>query len=856
MARREAVVQHQTQPAEVTARDRILQPGGSFSLGGRSGFASLLPAFPSVRFFKGRKPRRAGFSVTKVLENAAGCLNSGRPGEPVVGAWQRSGAGTSCLRATQDADGWSADDAMPAAPGTASARLLVTIAETEALKGICALLADRYLEQGQGAASRLQQWLAGAIPYAYPEILAQHLAERHLDLLFDAFWQVLPFGTGGRRGKVGYGANRLNPTTVAMTVQGHCHYLRAAFPASPKLAVVVANDVRVFRDIAGVYGFLGGEHPLLGVSSRSLAKLACAIYAGNGILAYLAEPDSDAAVLATPALSFLINRLGAVGGINLSASHNPPDDNGVKVYDEHGSQPVAPDDQHLVEAMNKATQISSVPFNEALAEGLIRAVPPELHEEYVQTYVRLYGGVYTPRAEAPIVYTPLCGCGLSTVGAVLKRLGFPFVVPPRQEADGAFEVIPFKAPNPEVAEATEPAKAFADEQGLSLVLASDPDADRVGLEAKLADGSWYHFDGNQIAAILCYFLMLDPQGPRRKGLVIETLVTTKLLGKIVEQSPGSLLIDDLLVGFKYVADVLKSLEQTGRYGHVACSPEQLVLAAEESHGVMLVPSIRDKDATPACMYLAALYQRLRQEGRTLLDYYVQILEECGAYETVNRSITMSGAEGMLRKDRILASLRQAPPETLAGQKVQRVVDHWDQEAFGPFVSETDQLPRNVVQYFAGDFIITVRPSGTEPKLKFYCQLLPSGEPPRAHGLACLQEARQRAEAIARSIYNELLSRVGLSLGEAALWLPDLVDLDRKRDFEQKTARELRDALAGGRFDRLEDLLGWLRGEVASMTPGADPLPALKAPLACLCERWRQELPSAPLLAELANWASQ
>jgi len=740
-------------------------------------------------------------------------------------------------------------------PRTTLARLAVTIAETETVTEICALLAERYREQGRDAASRLEQWLSGAIPYAYPEILARHLAEPHLDLLFDAFWQVLPFGTGGRRGKVGYGANRLNPTTVAMTVQGHCHYLRAAFSASPKRAVVVANDVRVFRDIAGVYRFLGGEHPLLGASSRSLAKLACAIYAGNGILAYLAEPESDTAVLATPELSFLINRLRAVGGIILSASHNPPDDNGIKVYDEHGSQPVAPNDQRLVDTMNKATEISSLPFNEALAQGLIRAVPPELHEEYIQTYVQLYGRVYTPRAEAPIVYTPLCGCGLSTAGAVLERLGFPFVVPPRQEADGTFAVIPFKAPNPEVAEATEPAKAFADEQGLGLVLSSDPDADRVGLEAKLADGSWYHFDGNQIASILCYFLMLDPQGPRRKGLVIETLVTTKLLGKIVGKSPGSLLIDDLLVGFKYVADALKSLDQTGRYGHVACSPGQLVLAAEESHGVMLVPSIRDKDATPACMYLAALYQRLRQEGRTLLDYYVQIVDECGAYETVNRSITMSGAEGMLRKDRLLASLRQAPPQTLAGQRVQRVADHWDQAVFGPFVSQSDQLPRNVVQYFADDFIITVRPSGTEPKLKCYCQLLPGAEPPRGRGLARLQEARRRAEAIARSVYNELLSRVGLSLGEAALRLPDLVDLDRKRDFEQKTVRELREALASGRFGQLEDLLTWLRGEVASMTPGADPLPALKAPLICLCERWREELASAPLLAELADWAS-
>src|SRR5262249_44531800 len=156
-------------------------------------------------------------------------------------------------------------------------------------------------------------------------------------------------------------------------------------------------------------------------------------------------------------------------------------------------------------------------------------------------------------------------------------------VPPQQEADGTFAVIPFKAPNPEVDAATIPARQFADERGCGVVLSSDPDADRVGVEAKLADGSWYHFDGNQISAILCYLLMLDPAGPQRKGLVITTTVTTKLLRKIAEESRGSMVVDDLLVGFKYIANVLKSLETTGQYQGIRCAPSDLVLAAEESH---------------------------------------------------------------------------------------------------------------------------------------------------------------------------------------------------------------------------------------------------------------------------------
>ena len=484
------------------------------------------------------------------------------------------------------------------------------------------LLAERYGDLGRGAADRLRQWLSGKLPYAYPEILAQHLDEKHLGLVFDAFWQVLPFGTGGRRGRVGYGPNRINPTTVAMTVQGHCQYLRAAFPGQENLAVVVANDVRVFHDISGVYNFLGKEHPLLGVSSRSLGRLACEIYAGNGITAYFAEPENAQAMLTTPELSFTINKLGAVGGINLSASHNPPDDNGLKVYDQYGSQPVAPNDQRLVEIMEHATEIGILPFEQALAQGMIRTLPPALHQEYIETYVRLYDNIFTPQADIPVVYTPLCGCGMTTVGDVFARMNFPILTPPEEAANGTFAVIPFKAPNPEVPQATEPAKIFAEAHGAGIVLSSDPDADRVGLEARLPDGSWYHFDGNQIATILCYFLMLDPQGPQRRGLVIETLVTTRILGKIVEKAEGSWLIDDLLVGFKYVADVLKDLakpsaERQPRYADLPCTPDQLVLATEESHGVVMVPTIRDKDATPACLYLAALYQRLHGEGENL-----------------------------------------------------------------------------------------------------------------------------------------------------------------------------------------------------------------------------------------------
>jgi phosphoglucomutase len=730
----------------------------------------------------------------------------------------------------------------------------------KSLAGISNLLTESYGAQGIAAAERLQKWLIGDVPMGFPDVLVRHLDEQHVPLIFDAFRQVLPFGTGGRRGRVGYGPNRFNQTTVAMTVQGHCNYLAAAFPGT-ELSVVVANDVRVFSDFAGVYRFLGTEHPLLGTSSRSIAKLACEIYAGNGVVPYLAEPEADQSLLSTPELSFIIRKLQAVGGVNISASHNPPDDNGIKVYDDYGGQPVPPDDQRLADAMEQVADVRRIPFAEALGRKLIRAIPNGLQDQYVEEYARLYGGVFTPSPEIPVVYTPLCGCGLRSAGAVMRKVGFRIFSPPDQGPDGTFAAIPFRAPNPEVSEATVPATRFAESVGSGIVLSSDPDADRVGLEARVADGSWYHFDGNKIATLLAYYLMLDPDGPQRRGLVMETLVTTKILGQIAAAAGDSWIIDNLLVGFKYMANVLKVLEQRGQWENVSARPESLVQATEEAHGVMLTSSIRDKDSAPACMFLAALYQKLQLEGRNLLDYYVEILHKLGGYADTGRSIVMTGADGAIQRDHIVASLRASPPETLGGHAVLKVVDYWNEVSFGKLQSSTDQLSRNVLQFFLDGFIVTVRPSGTEPKLKFYCQLVPSEDPqgrsagPALPGMQLLHDLTEQVETMARAVYRELLGRLDLHLGEAGLLLPDIIDIGRKQDFERKTVPQLHDALAQGRFKTLDELRQWLRTEVAAMTPGADPLPALKASVAYLCRQWSQDLRDAPLLASLAEWAA-
>ncbi len=728
-----------------------------------------------------------------------------------------------------------------------------------AFRRISDQLAHQYGPRGFAAAERLQAWLDGAVPMGFPDVLARHLAEQHVPLLFDAFWQVLPFGTGGRRGRVGYGSNRFNHATAAMTVQGHCKYLAAAFPGV-ELSVIVANDVRVFNDFAGVYRFLGKDHPLLGTSSRSIAKLACEIYAANGVTAYLGEPEADQSLLSTPELSFAIRRLHAAGGVNISASHNPPDDNGLKLYDEFGGQPVPPDDQHLADAMDLITEVQRIPFPDALRQRMVRPIPEELHQEYVEEHVRLYGETFEPRSDIPIVYTPLCGCGLRSAGAVMRKLGFPIVSPPDQGPDGTFAPIPFKAPNPEVPQATIPATRFAETVGSGIVLSSDPDADRVGLEARLPDGSWYHFDGNKIAALICYYLMIDPEGPQRQGLVMETLVTTKILGKIAATAGGSWIVDDLLVGFKYMANVLKVLEQCGRWGNACTGPESLVLGTEEAHGLMLTPAIRDKDSAPACMFLAALYQRLQLQGKNLLDYYTEILERIGGYADTGRSLVMTGPDGSIQRDRIVASLRASLPEALGGRNVRKVVDYWDETIFGKLQSSTDQLSRNVLQFFLDSFVVTVRPSGTEPKLKFYCQLVPVNEPLNhtsrrpLKGMELMRDLTNQVETMARAVYQELLARLNIKLGDPGLLLPDIIDIGRKQNFERRTVPQLRDAITHARFKSLDELLDWLKGEAAAMTPGADPLPALRASVAWLCYQWKSELGGVHLLTEWAAWA--
>lgn len=569
------------------------------------------------------------------------------------------------------------------------------------------------------ALAHLKMWCT-ADRYADYRPLIETLVDRgEFDELADAFRQILPFGTGGRRGRVGVGPNRMNPHTVGTSVQGHASWLLAQGGDAP-LSVVVAYDVRRFVDVAGRYG--GNAGLLQGMTSRDLAEWAARIYAANGITVWLLERGSDR-YTSTPELSFSIRELGAHGGLNLSASHNPPDDNGIKVYDARGGQLVAPHDQALLDVVNAVDDVRSMTWDEALPQ--LRWLDEPTHRAYIETVAAAGRGpapLDPARAAATkVLYTPLHGTGL--LHEALAEVGFDVTVhAPQAEADGAFPTVPEGVANPEKPEAM--ANALGAAAGFDLVFGTDPDADRLGCEVAHG-GEFVHLSGNDIAVLVadqaCRALVEAGQRP----LVIVTEVTSRLV-RAVTESHGGAVVDDLLVGFKYVGEGLAVLEDEGRWHGVVAHEVQFAAAAEESHGVLVTERIRDKDAAGGAVALAVAAARAKADGRTLIDVLHGLQHAHGYVVNAQQSVRFEGAQGAAAMRALLERLRAAPPEVFAGRAVTLAQDHWNEAGrFGAFKSASDQASRNVLVYqlAAGGFDdgarVVLRPSGTEPKLKVY-----------------------------------------------------------------------------------------------------------------------------------------
>jgi phosphoglucomutase len=656
------------------------------------------------------------------------------------------------------------------------------------------------------AVNNLEEWLSHPVYAELRDSIQSHLQHQQFALLLDSFYQMVPFGTGGRRGRVGFGPNRINPVTVSMSVQGHCNFLRETGSSTGR--IVVAFDTRIFADISKTYEFLGDANPLRNLTSRALARLACEIYAANGFDVWVAGVHSDREYLSTPELSFAIRHLQALGGMNVSASHNHPDDNGFKFFNHQGAQDIPPTDQTMASYMGDVKEIRKIAFADALAQGKVRALPDDLHSAYIAVNLAIKS---KPSLPISVVYTPLCGTGNGNVGDVLRAAGYPVhVYQPHNNFDGTFAEIPFRMPNPEVPEAASPALAAAKELGADMVLSSDPDADRLGVFAKDTHGGWHYFNGNQIASVLAYYLCLDRElGPRRSGILIKTLVTTRMIQRIAEQA-GCAIVSDLLVGFKYIAHVLDCFERQGRYENIEASAKDLILAGEESHGVLLTPEIRDKDAAGGALILCELLGQLRSKGRYLPEYRDSMTKQCGSYQNVARSIVMKGIRGVTLLQEMMDSLRNQPPTEFAGMPVRRALDLLQPE-HGPLRSDTERLSRNFLVYELDRAQVVVRPSGTEPKAKIYVDL--AGATP------------EEARALAARISVDCIGRLGFHLSTSASLLPDYVDLDLRAAFDTNFRPDLEAELPKLRPQDLDEQLHWLRDRLAPYGSGSDPLAA-------------------------------
>ncbi len=646
----------------------------------------------------------------------------------------------------------------------------------------------------QAARENLSDWLqtdkfAGLVsPSDYGAILRWMIESQKFDLLIDSFYQVIPFGTGGRRGPVGVGPNRINPYTIASSVQGHAEYLRRRFPGTDQIEVVVAYDVRSFNNLRSTYPD-SLENPLVGLGSKDLATMATSVYAAAGIGVY-ALPLDAVDFISTPELSFLIRQLGAHGGINVSASHNHPDDNGSKFYNSEGGQEIPPDDEELAAIVDEVNAIQTISYDEAVQAGLVHAIPAKARQAYIDMNLDLRLG--PSPGGGRFVFTGLHGIGVNTVGRCLEEMGFArnkqlFFVEEQCEFRSDFKYVMFRSPNPEVPESLEQGIQLAGEVEADLVLATDPDADRLGGAARDRDG--YKFvSGNEFASMLTRYRLesLEAAGKLPETpLGIKTAVTTDLVRKLIESKKG-VVIGDLLVGFKYIAAVLESLERHGRFRGVTASLDDFVIAAEESHGFMLTPVVRDKDAAGAAVVLAELTSELLSRNWTLYDYLIDTYKRYGYHSNSVRSTVMQGATGSANIRKIQQLLRDHPRESIGGRAVLDINDYWDETRHGPFLSDTDRSSRNLMSYTVeGGIKATIRPSGTEPKNKLYLELAaePLGpDATRADFEAHRAQIDQEVKDFSNRFLSETLALIGVEVPTYAFEISDLVSLEYKVDF--------------------------------------------------------------------------
>ncbi len=506
--------------------------------------------------------------------------------------------------------------------------------------------------------------------------------------LTECFYKDLEFGTGGLRGIMGHGSNRINKYTVGMATQGLANYLNENF-AGEEISVAIAHDSRN--------------------NSRFFAETTAAVFSGNGIKVFLFED-----LRPTPELSFAIRHLGCKSGVVLTASHNPKEYNGYKAYWDDGAQIVPPHDKNVITEVGNIQSIDEVKFEGN--KDLIQPIGKEIDEVYLEMIksLSLSQDAIEKEKDLKIVFSGIHGTGSTLVPPVLKKFGFENVtqVEEQVEPDGNFPTVVY--PNPEEAEALSLALKKAEEIDADLVMATDPDSDRVGIAVKNDKGAFQLMNGNQTGSLLLYYLLRKWQENGKltgKEYVVKTIVTTDLISRIAEKYDVTLY--NTLTGFKYIAEVIRDLE----------GKEQFIGGGEESYGYLIGDSVRDKDAIASCAMIAEMAAWAKSENTSLYDLLKQIHGEFGLFQESLKSLTKTGKSGAEEINELMVKFRNDPPSSLGGSKVKTLIDYksCEEKDLVSGVSSKINFPSsNVLQFITEDGSkISVRPSGTEPKIKFY-----------------------------------------------------------------------------------------------------------------------------------------
>ena len=534
--------------------------------------------------------------------------------------------------------------------------------------------------------------------------------------LIECFYKDLEFGTGGLRGIMGVGSNRMNIYTVGAATQGLSNYLKQEFADLEQIKVVIGHDCRN--------------------NSRKFAEISADIFSANGIKVYLFE-----SLRPTPEMSYAIRKLGCQSGIILTASHNPKEYNGYKAYWSDGAQMIAPHDKNTIAEVNKVHGAADIKFNGN--KELIEIIGQEIDDQYIQdlTTISLSQEAIARHHDMKIVYTPIHGTGVKLVPAALKAFGFTNIihVPEQDVVSGDFPTV--VSPNPEEPAALAMAVEKAKEIDADIVMASDPDADRVGAAVKNNEGEWVLLNGNQTALMFVYYLITrwkELGKLQGKEYIVKTIVTTETIKAIAEKNGVE--IYDVYTGFKWIANVMR--ENEGKKAYIG--------GGEESYGFLCEDFVRDKDAVSACAILAEIAAWAKDQGLSMYNLLQKIYVEYGFSKEKGKS----GAEEI---EAMMKRFRENPVAEIAGSKVTAFYDYATLKCQDYVENEviTLDMPTtsNVLQYFTEDGTkVSIRPSGTEPKIKFYCEV---------HSKVKSAEELPAADAAAAEKINQIKASLGL-----------------------------------------------------------------------------------------------